>query len=60
MMTEHQQTVKSDREKKSSKKDTGMTQEELLRFQEEMFRKSRERLQAGGGPLPQVEDQNAE
>jgi hypothetical protein len=47
LLKEHQQSVKQDREKKNSKKDVGMTEEELIQYQEEMFKKARERLNSG-------------
>ena len=40
-------TVKKEREKKKDRKDTGMTEEEMIKFQEDMFRKARERLESG-------------
>lgn len=40
--------AKQDREKKISRKDhSGMTEEEMIKCQEEMFAKARERLQSG-------------
>ncbi|KAJ3261672.1 negative cofactor 2 transcription regulator complex subunit ncb2 [Boothiomyces macroporosus] len=55
LLNEHQQSVKVDREKKSSRKDTGgLTEEELVKVQEEMFAKARERLQSGAGPVDEV------
>jgi histone H3/H4 len=48
LLQEHQKIVKQDREKKISRKDnSGMTEEEMIKAQEEMFKKARERLQSG-------------
>lgn len=47
LLKEHQQTMKQDREKKNSKKDTGMSEEEMIAKQQEMFQRAKERLQSG-------------
>jgi hypothetical protein len=62
LLVEHQKNViyvlikaKQDREKKSQKKKTDMTEDELLVLQQEIFAKSRERLNSGVNTLPTTE-----
>ncbi|BGP55684.1 negative cofactor 2 transcription regulator complex subunit ncb2 [Rhodotorula sphaerocarpa] len=50
---EHKELAKGERAKKAKKaKGNGMTEEEMLRIQEELFAKSRERMGAGAGGEP--------
>ncbi|KAI8895790.1 histone-fold-containing protein [Globomyces pollinis-pini] len=50
LLTDHQKSLK-DREKRSARMDnSGMTQEELIQFQEQMFAKAKERMASGVGP----------
>jgi hypothetical protein len=51
LLVEHQKNAKQDREKKVSRKDTGMSQEDMMRVQEEMFAQAKARLQSGMNPV---------
>lgn len=44
LLHDHIETVKTDRKKKAAKKDSQLSQEELLKLQEEMFAKSRSKM----------------
>ncbi|GAA5978114.1 hypothetical protein JCM5350_007400 [Sporobolomyces pararoseus] len=56
VLKDHKELAKDERKKKQSKKATGMSQEEMLRIQEELFAASRAKLDAGasgsGAPAP--------
>lgn len=53
LLNQHKESIKG-REKKNSKfQNSGLTEEELLKKQEELFAASRNRLQNTGGPVPE-------
>ncbi|GAA5925847.1 uncharacterized protein JCM15063_005140 [Sporobolomyces koalae] len=52
VLKDHKELAKDERKKKASKKATGMSQEEMLRIQEELFAASKARLEAGTSGEP--------
>ncbi|GAA5893650.1 uncharacterized protein JCM6883_003593 [Sporobolomyces salmoneus] len=47
VLKDHKELAKDERKKKQSKKASGMSQEEMLRIQEELFAASKAKLEAG-------------
>lgn len=57
VLNEHKELLKGKEKKNNKFLNSGLTEEELLRQQEELFKKSRARLQGSGSPTSEIKQE---